>query len=189
MPGMTLHSARRFVITALLLGAPAERCVAQVTQEVGYRSLVGVVTSSTTGTVDRPPANLLVPSPYDDLVSRMWQRSPAFRRQARRIAEEPALVVRVQITPLKPGARATTRVTREAGSIEALINIRDAAAFVELLAHELEHILEQLDGLDLAAAARRARNAVWVGGDGAFETVRAIHVGEQVAAEVLRFEP
>ena len=52
----------------------------------------------------------------------------------------------------------------------------------ELIAHELEHILEQLDGVDLQAQA--GNGVVWKAGDGAFETRRAIEAGRRVAREI-----
>jgi hypothetical protein len=54
---------------------------------------------------------------------------------------------------------------------------------MELLAHELEHIIEQLDGIDLAAKAAVARSGVRECVDGSFETSRAVRVGTLVALE------
>jgi hypothetical protein len=181
----------RLVGTALVLAAAVpERSTAGVGQAVGYRSLLGTaVSSAVLSASPSRPANLLVPSPYHDLVSEMWRRSPAFRRQARRLGEESRLAVRVHAAPcrLRSGPRAVTRVHRLHGSIEADIYIHDAGGFVELLAHEIEHVLEQLDRLDLAAAARRAGGSAWITADGSFETARAIDVGRQVAREVQGF--
>jgi Tol biopolymer transport system component len=53
---------------------------------------------------------------------------------------------------------------------------------VELIAHELEHVIEQLDGIDLEAHARTG--TVSKREDGAFETRRAIEIGKRVAREV-----
>jgi hypothetical protein len=50
----------------------------------------------------------------------------------------------------------------------------------ELIAHEMEHILEQLEGVDLQARG----GVVWKSGDTAFETSRAIEAGRQAAREV-----
>ncbi len=56
-----------------------------------------------------------------------------------------------------------------------------------LLAHELEHLIEQLERTDLAALARTG--AAHRGRDGAFETRRAISAGRRVAGEVLNNAP
>ena len=57
---------------------------------------------------------------------------------------------------------------------------------VEIVAHEFEHIIEQLDNIDLAAKARRARSGVHTLdlGRSIFETRRALKVGRRVAGEV-----
>jgi hypothetical protein len=191
MPKTVPLLAGALVATALVLGAAVpQRASGGTVQEIGYRSLLSVAaTSAVAGTEPLPPPNLIVPPSHDKLVSEMWRRSPTFRRQGRRIAEDTGVVVRVHMNLLAPDdtVRATTRVKRQPGSLSADVSIRDTGCFVELLAHELEHVLEQLDGLDLAAAERRAGRAVWVAGDGSFETIRAIHVGRQVAAEVRGF--
>jgi hypothetical protein len=173
----------------LLVASLPERSAAGVGQQVGYRSLLGTAVSSAVSDGTSIPANLSVPSPYRDLVSEMYRLSPAFRRQARRIGQEGRLVVRVHAAPHRSrgGPRAATRVHRQRELIEADIHIHDAGAFVELLAHEIEHVLEQLDHLDLPTAARRAGESAWIAADGSFETVRAIHIGRQVAREVLGF--
>lgn len=174
----------------LLGGAVQHRASGSTLQDIGYRSLLSVAaTSAVADPQPLPPPNLIVPPSHDKLVSEMWRRSATFRRQGLRIAEETGLVVRVRMNPRVPGdtVRATTRVKRQPGSLAADVSIRDTCCFVELLAHELEHVLEQLDRIDLRAAAERAGRAVWVAGDGSFETIRAIHVGRQVAAEVQGF--
>ena len=53
---------------------------------------------------------------------------------------------------------------------------------VELIAHEIEHVIEQLDGIDLETHVRTG--TVSKREDGAFETRRAIEVGRRVARDV-----
>ena len=53
---------------------------------------------------------------------------------------------------------------------------------IEFIAHELEHVIEQLDAVDLDAQTRTG--TVWKREDGAFETRRAIEIGKRVAREV-----
>jgi hypothetical protein len=55
---------------------------------------------------------------------------------------------------------------------------------IELIAHELEHVIEQLDEADLAAVASRRNSGVKKLVGGVFETVRASRIGLTVAAEV-----
>jgi len=54
---------------------------------------------------------------------------------------------------------------------------------LQYIAHELEHLLEFADGLDLSREAERNASGVWQTVHG-FETQRAIDIGLQVAREV-----
>ena len=65
-----------------------------------------------------------------------------------------------------------------------LIELRAAARYVESMAHELEHVLEHLDGTDLPRLARQRVNGV-VRSGAQYETARAQWVGRRVAAEVV----
>jgi hypothetical protein len=61
---------------------------------------------------------------------------------------------------------------------------------VELIAHELEHVIEQLDQIDLASlAALRDTGVRHAQGEGVvFETARATQVGLKVTREVRAFD-
>ena len=119
------------------------------------------------------------------------QHSPRFRQQCRELAAAPRLRARVRISYYRvPGdssrALTTFRQNRQ-GDIDANIEIRSAPDLTELLAHEFEHVLEQVEGVNLQAlsAQRKARRLL----DGAFETARAIQVGQRVAGEVVNNSP
>jgi hypothetical protein len=80
--------------------------------------------------------------------------------------------------------RAMTRMRADSGGVVvARVSVPPVSHAIELVAHELEHVLERPTGLDLAGASRRRGSGVWkaVGG---FESQRAIDIGRQVAAEV-----
>ena len=64
------------------------------------------------------------------------------------------------------------------------IEMRDPARYVEYLAHELEHVLEQLDGTDRERLARQHVDGV-VNVGGVYETARARSVGRAVAREAM----
>ncbi len=66
--------------------------------------------------------------------------------------------------------------------MSAQVYLRPDLGVTEFIAHELEHIVEQLDGVDLKAQA--GNGEVWRTGDGAFETRRAIDSGRRVAREM-----
>jgi hypothetical protein len=82
-------------------------------------------------------------------------------------------------------ARARTAVSRHAhGSIRATIELPAATDLTELVAHEFEHVIEQLEGIDLRALAQQHADGVIELQNGAFETVRARAAGRQVYLEV-----
>jgi hypothetical protein len=124
------------------------------------------------------------------VVADMCRRAPTFRRQVARIAQEAGLVVRVEPGRF-PGVgrvRAATEITKVDGRLRSAdVRVRDGDSIlvVELVAHEFEHILEQLDGVDLAKWAGHS-GVYRVGGDdlsGPIETERARQVGRLVAGE------
>lgn len=135
------------------------------------------------------PPNITVPPMYRPLVETMLRGSPTFRRQCLRLAAEPSLTVLLEMNPhaLRSDARAKTRMTRNAqGDLVAIVEIAPLGDTQELIAHEFEHIIEQLDGVDLAAHAAQSRTGVSEIGSngGVFETVRAQRMGLKVVSEL-----
>ena len=126
------------------------------------------------------------------LVAEMCRRAPTFRRQVFRLARQPRLEVTVAPGRVARGgrARASTAMTLVDGQLRtARVELPggDPRVLVELVAHEFEHIVEQLDGVDLAAWSGRS-GVYRIGGfdgAGAFETERAQQVGDLVAGEFL----
>lgn len=124
------------------------------------------------------------------VVADMCRRAPTFRRQVVRLAQMPDLVVTVAtgLFPLDGRSRAETAIARVDGGVRSAdVRVRpgDSLAVVELIGHEFEHILEQLDGVDLHAWVGRS-GVRRTGGDerGALiETERAHQVGRLVASE------
>jgi hypothetical protein len=162
-------------------------------------ALTGVMpAANTTGAWMAPAARcemlagtLHIAAPLKPVVTAMCQRAPTFRRQVVRLARVHGLEVRISPGPVTTGgrARAYTSMTRVDGQLRsAIVEVPygDSAVVVELVAHELEHILEQLDGVDLDAWAGRS-GVQRIGGSngGAFETERARQVGRLVAGEYL----
>jgi hypothetical protein len=127
----------------------------------------------------------------DDLrgpVDTMLRRSAAFRSQCRQIARVPQLYARVRVDARivdRPYRARSTIFRLISGAIVADIDIAATGDPTEWLAHELEHLIEQLDGLELGDLARR-RQGAWHSADEMFETDRAIRMGRTVLDEVLR---
>ena len=134
----------------------------------------------------RPPVNLTVDPLIQPIVEGMWQASPTFRRQCRRLGAERDLQVTVsrEDQPNRASfANARTALTVQGNVLRAAqVFVKPSTNIPELIAHELEHILEQLDGVDLEAQA--GNGAVWKGDRTFFETRRAIAAGRRVASEM-----
>ena len=125
----------------------------------------------------------------DDLRPRlqlMLEKSATFRSQCRRIGEAPQLYVRVRLDVRITGRtyRAVTRICRQpSGTIVAAIDIAAFGDPAEWVAHEFEHLIEQLDGVNLHDLERRGQGA-WKSGNQMFETERAVSVGRRVFREM-----
>jgi hypothetical protein len=134
------------------------------------------------------PANLVVARLYQPLLEAMLRDSPTFRRQCVRIAAEAGLTVHLTMNapPRRFDQRAITRITRHATGLTAIVEIGAFDDTQELIAHEFEHIIEQLDGVDLAARARLSHTGVSALGHrtAVFETTRAQRMGRQVVSEL-----
>jgi Tol biopolymer transport system component len=133
------------------------------------------------------PSNLEADGEFRPFLDRMWQLSPTFRRQCHSLAAGTGLRVSVLVEdrPGRASFNARTVFTRQAGSLVwARVYLKPSLDASEHIAHEFEHILEQLDGVDLQAQA--GNGSVWKGGDGAFETGRAVEAGRRVAREIMR---
>jgi hypothetical protein len=135
------------------------------------------------------PSNLIASPIYREVLESMIHGSATFRRQCLRIAGEPLLTIRLEPAPASwtRGARAITRIVRQPrGLLSATIDIGRFENEVELIAHELEHIIEQLDEVDLPSRAVLPDTGVHAldAGGMAFETARAVRVGLTVARDV-----
>jgi hypothetical protein len=137
-----------------------------------------------------PPPNLRIPPAYQPYVESMVRWSPTFRRQCLRLANAPWLTIVLRSLPTRPSAlvRARTQFSTDGRRhVTATMTIGAADDQVELIAHEIEHVIEQLDGVDLRARASLPATGVtsW-DHDMEFETIRAIRAGRAVAEEVRR---
>jgi hypothetical protein len=120
---------------------------------------------------------------FQSTLQTMWMRSPMFRRQCARIATERTLTVqlRAEGTPRPGSPRARTEFSRRHGALtRADIVISDARDRVELIAHELEHVIEQIEGVRIAEQRCAPDGFV----TSVHESCRAIEVGQRIAREV-----
>lgn len=124
-------------------------------------------------------------------IEQSLEQSPTLRGQCARIGAARQLRVRVSVAPNTGDMDTRARsVVRRFASGLLTVDIELPAAttdFIELLAHEFEHVIEVLDGVDLRALAARAGGHVTQRrSDGAFESDRARAAGRAAAAEAQR---
>lgn len=133
------------------------------------------------------PQNVYLLHDIEQPLQRIYERAPSFRAQCERIAAADGLRVTVRIDPLIPSrCRAFTVVRRSGRRIFADVHLPPASDHAELLAHEFEHIIEQIEGLDLRKLTRLEGSGVYELEYAVFETDRAQSAGRAVLAEVRR---
>jgi hypothetical protein len=138
----------------------------------------------------RLPSTIELPADLTRIVEVMLLRSATFREQCRRIAEARWLVVRVRVDPrLAEGSyRGRSVIDRfGGGALKAVVEISHRNA-PEWIAHEFEHLIEQLDGVNLVARSAEGSD-VWRSGEGMFESARAMLAGRAVLHETQRRRP
>lgn len=170
------------VMAVTLLAAPAEQMIARNAAHLYIDAEADTVAAPTT-----IPANIQLSANYEAVMQAMLRRSPTFRRQCSRIGRYHWLTVTMGPEfSSRPAGGATTVIRRDPrGGLDAEVRLTGQGDLVELIAHEFEHILEQLDEVDLAAMAGRMGTGVRAASDGGhFETDRAIAAGRLVAREV-----
>lgn len=129
----------------------------------------------------RIPAAIVAPDDLRRHMAMMLERSATFRQQCRRLeAAQLRVEIHVDSRLIDAAYRALTTIHRTADSIDASVAITPFGDPTEWLAHELEHVLEQIDGVDL----RHGGPDVWPSPQGWFETRRAIQAGQAVRREL-----
>lgn len=132
------------------------------------------------------PSAINVADRFRPSVAEALEVSPTFRQQWERIAAERLVNVYVyQSAPSKDlSRRASTEFRRySSGLLHAVVEIPAGDDHVELLAHEFEHVIEQIERIDLRALVRAGSPGVKLRPDGAFETLRAQQAGIAAALE------
>ena len=137
------------------------------------------------------PRGVWIPLSLHDAVGRMLERSPTFRDQCGRIDRHRGVHIGVTQNDWKLRGRSSGALAEirryTTGVIAVSITLPSGNAPYEALAHEMEHVLEVLDGVRLQKLAGSILGAgkAWQT-TGGIETRRAIDVGRRVAEEVNR---
>jgi hypothetical protein len=132
------------------------------------------------------PASIDVQDDLRHQMILMLQRSPTFRQQCQRLdVPELHIQIRTDAQLIDRPFRARSTIHRsESGELTVSVAITAFGDPTEWLAHELEHIIEQLDGVRVPQLALAGNGDAWPTGDGMFETARAMRVGRLVRREV-----
>jgi hypothetical protein len=120
------------------------------------------------------------------ILEQMYDRSLTFRAQCRRIADAPHLRVSIQLDGwIRSSCRAFTIIRRRQPLIDAQVHLPPSGTmFAELISHEFEHVIEQVEGLNLRELACVKGSGVHEVERDLFETDRAQRAGKVVADEV-----
>jgi hypothetical protein len=141
----------------------------------------------------RLPANLEVSEFLQPVIDALLRKSATFRRQCGIIAATRHAQVRVTAVWLtrEPGApRARATIHRFVyGRLSADIELPMVGDHFELLPHELEHVIEQIEGLDLSRMVAEGDRGVARIEHGAYETERARRAGLAAMDEVCSRNP
>ncbi len=122
-------------------------------------------------------------------VSAMLELSPTFRQQYQRLLDAPViLTARVTPSGFDGTLRARSTIRRyRSGLIVVRMEIGPGSDMELWIAHEFEHVVEQLDGVDVHKAAVRGIGS-WFSRGNAVETIRAVNAGRVVLREMRRGE-
>jgi hypothetical protein len=134
---------------------------------------------------DELPRNLRVPDNMRPMLMRMLQTSATFRRQIAVLTAKPAVRMTVTYGGMRGDrnyhALSTVR-KHQWGAMLVDTTVFVPTDLVEIIAHELEHVCEQMEGVDLKSLSRQKGEGVY-DIDGHFETARAIRAGQEATRE------
>ncbi len=184
--GRLLHPWYPTLVIAMVAAAPAAgavddesapRVVASASKETAHDGAADASFAPTAW-----PCRVGATTDLQPFVQRAWDGSATFRDQCRKLAAAGAVVSLGSSSPRDVWRAAASIGRSREGLTVALVRVRVGARTVELIAHELEHVLERIEGVNYLLDTRRGRSTLLPGG--AFETRRAIEAGRRVAREV-----
>jgi hypothetical protein len=139
------------------------------------------------GIVAMMPANLRMPDTLKPILEDVLRRSPTFRRQVQELHRAPRVRMAISYGNLSIWhlLRAESTMYRyEFGAMMVDTRLYTLKDIVEVIAHEMEHVCEQIEGVDVKALSHKRNSGVYNTG-AHYETLRAVLAGRQVAREAL----
>ena len=136
------------------------------------------------GRVNPYPCHVVVKPTLRGVFEKAYARSPTLQRQCHDLLTARAVVV-LEWGPRNDSlVRARTKMDfTDDGVVVAYISVPPVSEAMELVAHELEHVIELAQGVDYVAESRRPGSGVWETHAG-YETQRAIDMERQVTREL-----
>jgi hypothetical protein len=134
----------------------------------------------------RWPCQLVIDQNLRPFADSAWDGSATFRHQCRTLGAARATVIVTAASPRELDRAAARIEMSTQGTVFARVRVRLGrhANIVEFIAHEIEHVLERVEGINLLLEWRVGSSRVTLLPGGAFETGRAIDAGRRVAREV-----
>jgi hypothetical protein len=129
------------------------------------------------------PCRLIPVSSMRSVIEKGMERSETLRRQCDELAAARAVVALEWDTATDSQSHARTGMDVHGGVVVATVKLPPLGDTIVLVAHELQHVVEQTRGLDLAAEAGRPGSGVWKA-FGGYETQAAVDVTRQVTQEL-----
>ena len=129
------------------------------------------------------PCRLIPVAKLRSVIEKGMERSETLRRQCEELAAAGAVVALEWDTARDSQSHASTGIRVDGAVVAARVKLPPVGDTIVLLAHELQHVIEQTRGLDLAAEAGRSGSGVWKA-LGGYETQAAVDVTRQVTHEL-----
>lgn len=118
------------------------------------------------------------------VVEKGMERSETIRRQCQELAAARAVIVLEWGAMPDSQLHARTAMEVRDGVVVARVKLPALGEIIVLMAHELQHVIEQTRGLDLRAEAKRPGSGVWQSSGNYYETQGAVDVSRRVAEEL-----
>lgn len=137
------------------------------------------------------PANITLDRDLERVLAKIYRASSTFRAQCDLIGATSTLSVTLLIDAHIPqSCLAFTRFSRQGRALYADVHLPPAGTMMsQLVGHEFEHIVEQIDGVNLRSLARIPRSGVYESSVNMFESERAQNAGRNVRREALAARP
>ena len=148
-------------------------------------AIIGGASSAHAQTAESFLSTLNVPRMFSRDVTHIYNESATFRAQCDRLAQAQNMRVSIQLDVNIPrSCRAYTIIRRTRWMLCAEVHLPLSTAFAELIAHEFEHIIEQLEHVNLQKLSMVPGSGVRRVGFELFETDRAQLAGRIVSEEL-----